>query len=148
MSSWSSMMKIEGSGSASGSESGSVSQRQGSADPYPDFDPHQNFMDPQHCFFLILSFCDLCLFLLAMVTSLIVGVSSSSSSSSSCNNDWVNYKYLLLLGGSVGDPDPHVFGPPGSGTGSISQRYGSGSRSGSFPNSHKGVERTERFFAK
>jgi hypothetical protein len=27
-------------------------------------------------------------------------------------------------------PDPHVFGPPGSG--SISQRYGSGSRSGSF----------------
>jgi hypothetical protein len=30
---------------------------------------------------------------------------------------------------SVGDPDPHVFGPPGSG--SISQRYGSGF--GSFP---------------
>jgi hypothetical protein len=31
------------------------------------------------------------------------------------------------------DTDPHVFGPPGSG--SISQRYGSGSgaRSGSFP---------------
>ncbi len=33
---------------------------------------------------------------------------------------------------SVGDPDPdpkgsYVFGPPGSGTGSISQRYGSGS---------------------
>ncbi len=26
---------------------------------------------------------------------------------------------------SVGDPHPHVFGPPGSG--SISQRYGSGS---------------------
>jgi hypothetical protein len=24
-------------------------------------------------------------------------------------------------------PDPHVFGPPGSGSGSISQRYGSGS---------------------
>jgi hypothetical protein len=36
----------------------------------------------------------------------------------------------LLLGylSSVGDPE-HVFGPPGSG--SISQRYGSGS--GSFP---------------
>jgi hypothetical protein len=32
---------------------------------------------------------------------------------------------------SVGDPDPHVFGPPGSG--SISQRFGSGSGSGSFP---------------
>jgi hypothetical protein len=34
----------------------------------------------------------------------------------------------------VGDPDPqdpHVFGPPGSG--SISQRYGSGSGSGTFP---------------
>jgi hypothetical protein len=28
-------------------------------------------------------------------------------------------------GRSVPDPDPHVFGPPGSG--SISQRYGSGS---------------------
>jgi hypothetical protein len=34
-------MKIEGSGSASGS----ISQRHGSADP----DPHQNVMDPQHC---------------------------------------------------------------------------------------------------
>jgi hypothetical protein len=34
---------------------------------------------------------------------------------------------------NVGDPDQdhHVFGPPGSG--SISQRYGSGSGSGSFP---------------
>jgi hypothetical protein len=45
--------------------------------------------------------------------------------------------YLLLLS-SVGDPDPkpdpqdpHVFGPPGSG--SISQRYGSGSGSGPLP---------------
>ncbi len=28
---------------------------------------------------------------------------------------------------SVADPDPHVFGPPGSGSGSISQRNGSGS---------------------
>jgi hypothetical protein len=35
-------MKIEGSGSASGS----ISQRHGSADP----DPHQNVIDPQHCF--------------------------------------------------------------------------------------------------
>jgi hypothetical protein len=36
--------------------------------------------------------------------------------------------------GSVGDPDPedpHVVGPPGSG--SAVQRYGSGSSSGSFP---------------
>ncbi len=31
--------------------------------------------------------------------------------------------------GSVADPDPHVFGPPGSGSGSTSQRYGSGSGS-------------------
>jgi hypothetical protein len=38
------MMKIEG----SGSESGSISQRHGSADPDPDPDPHQNGMDPQH----------------------------------------------------------------------------------------------------
>ncbi len=37
------MMKIEGSGSESGS--GSISQRHGSADP----DPHQNVMDPEHC---------------------------------------------------------------------------------------------------
>jgi hypothetical protein len=29
-----------------GSESGSISQRLGSADPDPD--PHQNVMDPQH----------------------------------------------------------------------------------------------------
>jgi hypothetical protein len=40
------MMKVEGSGSASGSGSGSIIQRHGSADP----DPHQNVMDPQHCF--------------------------------------------------------------------------------------------------
>jgi hypothetical protein len=40
---------------------------------------------------------------------------------------------------SVADPDPnpdpkdpYVFGPPGSESGSISQRYGSGSGSGSF----------------
>jgi hypothetical protein len=33
-------------GSASGSESGSISQRHGSADP----NPHQNCMDPEHCF--------------------------------------------------------------------------------------------------
>jgi hypothetical protein len=31
-----------------GSESGSISQRHGSADPDPD--PHQNVMDPQHCY--------------------------------------------------------------------------------------------------
>jgi hypothetical protein len=34
-------MKVE----RSGSESGSISQRHGSADP----DPQQNVMDPQHC---------------------------------------------------------------------------------------------------
>ncbi len=47
---------------------------------------------------------------------------------------------------SVGDPDPdpHVFGPLGSGSGSISQRYGSGSLSFS----HKCVERTEIMSAK
>jgi hypothetical protein len=36
----------------------------------------------------------------------------------------------MALDTSVADPDPRVFGPPGSGSGSISQRYGSGS--GSF----------------
>jgi hypothetical protein len=35
--------------------------------------------------------------------------------------------YNAVLG--IPDPDPHVFGPPGSASGSISQRYGSGSRS-------------------
>jgi hypothetical protein len=46
------MTKIAGSGSgcASGLESGYgfITQRHGSADPVPD--PHQNVMDPQHCF--------------------------------------------------------------------------------------------------
>ncbi len=37
------MKKKEG----SGFESGSISQRHGSADPDPD--PHQNVMDPEHC---------------------------------------------------------------------------------------------------
>jgi hypothetical protein len=37
------MTKIAGSGS--GSDSRSISQRHGSADP----DPHQNFMDSEHC---------------------------------------------------------------------------------------------------
>jgi hypothetical protein len=35
-----------------------------------------------------------------------------------------------ILPYSVADPDPHVFGRPESGSGSTSQRYGSGS--GSF----------------
>ncbi len=42
LASWRSMMKIEG------SESGSISQRHGSADPEPDLNPHQSVMDPQH----------------------------------------------------------------------------------------------------
>ncbi len=51
LASWRSMTKIAGSGSASGSgfESGSISQRHGSAYPDPDPDPHQNVMDPLHC---------------------------------------------------------------------------------------------------
>ncbi len=45
-------MKIEGSESASGSESGSISQSHGAAEPDPDphqkvMDPHQNVMDQQ-----------------------------------------------------------------------------------------------------
>ncbi len=50
-----------------------------------------------------------------------------------------NYTFFLnnLIHGLGPDldtsPDPHVFGPPGSGSGSISQRYGSGSGSRSFP---------------
>jgi hypothetical protein len=41
-----------------------------------------------------------------------------------------NEKFVLYAGKSVGDPDPHVFGP--SGSGSIIQRYGFGSGSRSF----------------
>ncbi len=41
-------MKIAGSGFASGSESGSISQRHRSEDPDPD--SHQNVMDPQDWF--------------------------------------------------------------------------------------------------
>jgi hypothetical protein len=45
------------------------------------------------------------------------------------------FTYIFLLNEAVisvpDPPDPHVFGPPGSGSGSISQMYGSGSCSGS-----------------
>jgi hypothetical protein len=41
-------MKIEGSAFGSGPESGFISQRHGSADP----DPHQNVMDPEHCWWV------------------------------------------------------------------------------------------------
>ncbi len=68
------------------------------------------------------------------------------------------FRHLLLIfhhhlasipcspGSSVADPDPHVFGPPGSG--STSQRYGSGSGScsgsgsGSFYHQAKIVRKT------
>jgi hypothetical protein len=49
----------------------------------------------------------------------------------------------LKLESSVADPDPpdpHVFGPPGSGSGSISQKYGSGS--GSFYHQAQKVRKT------
>jgi hypothetical protein len=51
---------------------------------------------------------------------------------------------LLIDLTSVADPnpDPHVFGPPGSESGSISQRYGSESRSGSFYHLAKKVRKT------
>ncbi len=49
---------------------------------------------------------------------------------------------LVLPFTSVADPDPHVFGPPGSGFGSISQRYRSGSGSGSFYHQAKKVRKT------
>jgi hypothetical protein len=51
---------------------------------------------------------------------------------------------VFSLSSSVADPDPHVFGPPGSG--STSQRYGSGScygsGSGSFYHHAKIVRKT------
>ncbi len=39
-------------------------------------------------------------------------------------------------------PDPRVFGPPGYGSGPISQRYGSGSGSGSFYHEAKIVRKS------
>ncbi len=45
LSTWRSLTKITGSGSASWS----ISQRYGCADPDPHPDLYQNFMDPQHC---------------------------------------------------------------------------------------------------
>ncbi len=37
-------------GGGSGVRSGSINQRDGSEDPDPDQDPHQDVTDPQHCF--------------------------------------------------------------------------------------------------
>ncbi len=42
----------------------------------------------------------------------------------------------------IRNPDPHVFWPPRSGSGSISQRYGSGSKSGSFYHQAKIIRKT------
>jgi hypothetical protein len=44
LASWRSLMRI------AGSESGSINNRHGSADPNSEPDPHQNVMDPQHWF--------------------------------------------------------------------------------------------------
>ncbi len=61
------------------------------------------------------------------------------------NNKWVCLTefILIMMLTSVADPDPpdpRVFGPPGSGSGSTSQRYGSGS--GSFYHHAKIVRKT------
>ncbi len=50
------------------------------------------------------------------------------------------YSFLHSVGDPDQEPDPRVFGPPGSGTGFISQRYGSFS--------HKCLERNEIMPAK
>ncbi len=47
---------------------------------------------------------------------------------------------LPEAGISVADPDPHVFGPPGFGSRSIGQRYGSGSGSSSCKNSKENLD--------
>jgi hypothetical protein len=56
----------------------------------------------------------------------------------------------MILKISVADPDPsdpYVFGPPGSGSGSIIQMYGSGSGSGSGSFYHQAkIVRKLRFF--
>jgi hypothetical protein len=45
----------------------------------------------------------------------------------------------ILVIASVVDPDPYVFGPPGSASGSVSHKYGSGS--GSFHHEAKIVRK-------
>jgi hypothetical protein len=52
LASWRSLTKIAGSGAGAGTKSRPVSQRYGSADPYP----HQNVTDPQHWFEAFLYF--------------------------------------------------------------------------------------------
>jgi hypothetical protein len=47
--------------------------------------------------------------------------------------------WMSILLANVGDPDPHVFGPPGSGSGPNSRT--DSDLAPSF--SHKGVEQTE-----
>ncbi len=44
-------MKVTDENSVAGSES--ISQSYGSADPHLDLGPHQNFMEPQHCFIVL-----------------------------------------------------------------------------------------------
>jgi hypothetical protein len=62
------------------------------------------------------------------------------------------HKKIIKVKTSVADLDPHpdqdpyVFGPTGSTSGSISQRYGSGSRSGSFYHQAKIVSTVCDFF--
>ncbi len=48
---------------------------------------------------------------------------------------------VLFDPNSVGDPDPYVFGPPGSASGSVSHKYGYGS--GSFHIKQKKKEKLE-----
>jgi hypothetical protein len=47
------ILKVNDEKAGSGSRSGSISQRHGSAGPDSDPDPHQNVMDPQHCGFAV-----------------------------------------------------------------------------------------------
>jgi hypothetical protein len=54
------------------------------------------------------------------------------------HGQFYDLRELFKVNDSVADPDPHVFGPPGSG--SISQRYGS--ESGSFYHYAKIVRKT------
>jgi hypothetical protein len=48
----------------------------------------------------------------------------------------------MIFSNSVVDPDPYVFGPPGSGSVNILYGYGVGSESGSFYQQAKKVRKT------
>jgi hypothetical protein len=81
--------------------------------------------------------CIHCGFLLLIIVSISLKVFPIFLLMTFCRYIYISLQwYKISVFTSVGDPDPqdpHVFGPPGSGSISQRYRYRSGSGSGSFP---------------